>query len=975
MTPRAVLGLPFFPQQWQAVSAPIGPVLVLAGPGAGKTRCLTGRIGYLLQEGTDARRVCAITFTNKAAQEIGHRLRCGLGDAAADLTLGTIHSLCLRLVRQYYHRVGLPANFGVADEDQQRLVLSRLGVHSQKHRGLLTRFGRRRLDRQALGPAEEDLFNRYCRELRSHHVIDFDEILFLALVLLKDSARVLAECRARWDHLLIDEFQDLDSTQYEVLRLLAWEHRSLFAVGDDEQSIFAFRGADPQVLRRFAADFGIEAPIVLDVNCRCSRTIFSAARRVLPQDAPLFAKDIAAVRDVPLPVQAFSFSDDRAEAEWIVRDLAWELHQARLPRGEVAILYRNHRTGERLEEALITAGIPCRMGKGQALRDDPVIAQLLASLRIVLWPGSDLCVEQLARKLLSEELLVEAAQQRGETCEARLRLLAESAGKLDVSACWKFLYQVENLRGLRRLHGSLHDLVYAVLEQGIGRLEGPLEARHAALDDPENCPGGRDLAALLGQVLGERGRILLEPLGGLEVPVKVMLNRALPELQVEYRLAVPTPRPADRVLALGPIGPRLRIVEIFKALQAMHAGRFRKSFTNYTAFDTETTGTDPDNDEIIELAAVRVRDGRVVETFHTLVRPGRPVSAGAQAVHGYCDLDLAGQPTFAEVWPRFRAFVGDDLLVAHNGHRFDVPLLRRQAARCGGVEGLSFLDTLPMARSLYPVGGLGLEALAAKFGVPRGRGHHALDDSRCLVDVFEALQAERLARARKTCLGSLLDCVFLGHVLEGRPPSCPEDQAVVDASRWRDLRRRPAVVDAYVEEVEKYKLPCPPLEELMARIAAPGGWRGNRGEAELRDRFPESHERLERLLGLVRSSGLEEALSELLDRAALSTSDGPDIDSDRVSLLTFHATKGLEFARVYLAGVEDEVLSGAQATPAELAEARRLLYVAMTRAKDRLTLTLCSERHDRPGGGRGALEAMGLTAQPAPFLESPRGHG
>jgi DNA polymerase III epsilon subunit family exonuclease len=962
MSARVVMGLPFFPQQWRAVAAPPGPVLVLAGPGAGKTRCLTGRVGYLIEQGADPRRLCVIAFTNKAAGEIAHRLRHALGEAADAPTLGTIHALCLRLLREQGRRVGLPANFGVADQEQQQLVLSRLGVHTRRHRATLSRFGGRRLRGEALG-GDEALFTRYARELRSHHLIDFDEILSLALALLESSPAVLEEVRGRWDHVLVDEFQDLDPTQYGVVKLLAEGHRSLFAVGDDEQSIFSWRGADPRVMARFAADFGVTEPVVLDVNCRCSRAIFAAARRVLPPPLPLFAKQIAAVRESPFPVRALRFADDGAEAAWVAADLRRELDSSGLARGELAVLYRHHATGERLEEALIVAGTPCQMGKGLALADDPLVARLLASLRIVARPEDDLAVEQLARRLLSEAVLAEAARRPGPDWLARLRSLAEEPDFPEAPSCWRLLYQVENLRGLRRLHGTLGDLVGAVLEQGIGGLEGPLEARHDLLRDPGELPEARRLVDLLLAARDGGARVLVPPDGGLEVPLKVMIGRTLPGLAIDYLGPTP-PGPGDVVLSLDPGGEHLRVVVVFKALQLLAARRFRKRFADYVVFDTETTGTDVGRDEVVELAAVRVRQGRPAETFHTLVRSRRPVPPGATAIHGYTDRDLEGQPRLEEVWPHFRAFAGDDLLVAHNGHRFDVPLLRRLTDGCGGLEGLSFLDTLPLARSLFPVGSLRLENLAAKFGVDRGRGHRALDDCLCLAGVFERLQAERLNRARKTCLGELLDCVFLGSALEGRPPSCAEDVALVEASRWRDLRRRPAVVDAYVEEVERAGLRCPPLEEILARVRAPG-WPGAQSDDGPRERYPESYERVQRLVALVRATGLEEAVRELLDKAALSASDGAGVHPDRVALLTFHATKGLEFARVYLAGVEDEVLASPQASDHERAEARRLVYVAMTRARDRLTLTACDERHGRPGGGTRLLAEMGLAATPS----------
>jgi DNA polymerase III epsilon subunit family exonuclease len=957
------MGLSFFPQQWRAVAAPPGPVLVLAGPGAGKTRCLTGRIGFLLEQGADPRRVCAITFTNKAAQEIAHRLHHGLGDDAADLTLGTIHALCLRLLRDFGKRVGLPAGFGVADEEQQGLLLGRLGVSVKRHRSLLTAFGRRRLDNHPLTPGDEQLFHKYTRELRSHHLIDFDEILFLTRALLESSGRVLEDCRGRWDHVLVDEFQDLDLTQYTILKLLAEGHRSLFAVGDDEQSIFSWRGADPRVLARFADDFAVAEPVVLDVNCRCGRALFAAARRILPPAAPLFAKAITAVRDGDGPPRAVRFADEEAEAAWIVADVRRQLAACGSRRGEFAVLYRNHVMGQRFEEVLIAAGIPCQLGKGQSLAEDPVIAPLLAALRVVLRPESDLFVEQLARKLLPDVVLTEALRRGGATWRERLRAVAEQPGGTDAAGCWRFLYQLENLQGLRRLHTTLSGLVYAILEQGVGRLESPLDVRHSLLDDPEELPAARTLAAALAS---SPGRILITPAGGLEVPVRVMLRRALPGRTVECASSAPSP---DDILidlrpGAAPFEPdRLRIMQLFKALQILEGERFRKGFADYVVFDTETTGKDVERDEIIELAGVKVRGGRVVDTLRALVRSRRPISAGAAAVHGYTQADLRDQPELAEVWPRFRAFAGDDVLVVHNGYRFDIPLLRRLTADCGGVDGMAFLDTLPLARSLFPVGGLRLEDLAGRFGIERGRGHHALDDSLCLAGVFERLQEERLRRARKTCRADLLDCVFLGALLEGGRPADPEDEALFEAARWRDLQRPPAVVDAYLDEAQRPGANLPPLEALLERAGGRDEWPGSRGSTA-RDRYPESCARLERLLGLVKATDADEALRELLDRAALSTSDGAGVDPDRVALLTFHSTKGLEFSRVYVAGVEDELLPGTQAwaegRAGEIAEARRLLYVAMTRAKDRVTLTCCRQRNGRPVSGTRFLDEMGL---------------
>jgi DNA polymerase III epsilon subunit family exonuclease len=975
-----VLGLSFFPQQWRAVAAPVGPVLVLAGPGAGKTRCLTGRVGYLIaHREASPDRVCAITFTNKAAQEVQHRLRQGLGDQAEHLTLGTIHALCLDLLRRHGKRAGLPAGFGVADEAHQRLVLNRLGVHSRRHRQLLTLFGRRRLQGHALTEHDEALFWRYQRELRSHYLIDYDDILDLARKLLESSDAIRAEYESRWDHVLVDEFQDLDLTQYAIVRLLAGRHRSLFAVGDDEQSIFSWRGADPQVIARFLDDFGLVEPVVLDVNCRCSKAVFEAARKVLPP-CELFEKRIEAVRASAFAVRARAAADEAEEVAWVVEDLRADLARSGLPRGEYAVLYRTHEAGQRFEEALIAAGVPCQLGKGQALADDPIIGQVIAALRVVHRPESDLEVECLARAVFSETLLDEVRREPGDGFLGRVRSYAERKAGPDCAACWRLLYQVENLRGLGRTSDGLQGVVHAVLAQGLGAYENPLESCHEALEDPEAIPAARELGEELLAAADRGARVLLTPAGGLEIPVKVMLRRVLPALSVGYLEDAASATAPDLVLVLGPAQTpplparvirlpdegRCRITHVFKALQYVESRPYRKLLSEYVAFDTETTDRDPEGCDVVELAAVKVRGGQVLDTFHTLVRPGRPVSPGAAAVHGYTDEDLRGQPAFAEVWPRFREFVGDLVLVAHNGHRFDIPVLQRQA---GGLAGLASFDTLPLARSLFPTWGLRLADLAGRFGVETGRGHHALDDSRCLAGVFERLQEERLRRSRKTCLPDLLDAVALGLAIEGPGPSA-EDQALRKASPWASLRRHSSLVDAYLEESEARGGRCPPLEELLRRMGGRPAWGRDPQDAAPGGRYPEAYARLFRLVAKVRATSPDEGLREFLDMAALSRSDGSGVDPGRVSLLTFHATKGLEFSRVYVIGVEDHQLPGyyalAERREEEIREARRLLYVAMTRAKDRLTLTYCRQRNGRPTGGTMFLQEMGLIAPAEP---------
>src|ERR1041385_904031 len=271
--------------QQRAIEAALGPVLVVAGPGAGKTFCLIGRIEHLIARGIDPHRICAVTFTNRAAEEIALRL----GARAEQITRGTIHAFCLALLREHAEAAGLRKGFGVADDDYQRVILSRLRVPADRRGQLLTLFGRHRFQGYRLTPGDIRLFHEYTSWLAHRNMVDFDQLITKAEPLVD-------RIRDRWDYVLVDEFQDVIPAIADLLKKLVEPHGNFFAVGDDEQSIFAWTGADPYVLVRFQRDCGVE-PIILDNNCRSTRQIFETARRVLAQNPQLFTKQLTADRE------------------------------------------------------------------------------------------------------------------------------------------------------------------------------------------------------------------------------------------------------------------------------------------------------------------------------------------------------------------------------------------------------------------------------------------------------------------------------------------------------------------------------------------------------------------------------------------------------------------------------------------------------------------------------------------------------
>src|SRR6267154_2976263 len=888
------------PQQRLAIDAPLGPMLVVAGPGAGKTFCLIARINHLIdRRGLAPERICAVTFTNRAAEEIAVRLKHTLGERAEAITRGTIHALCLALLREYAEAAGLRKGFGVADERYQKVILGRLHVPLEQRGSLLNRFSRHRVQKQdyELTPDDARLYREYATWLAHRNMLDFDDLVAKAEELLRRRGDISDTIAARWDHLLVDEFQDVNPVQYDLLKRLAAPHGNFFAVGDDEQSIFTWTGADPYVLVRFSHDYEIDRPIVLDKNCRCSRQIFETARRVLAQNPQLFEKQLSAEQESAHEVGAFAFRDEAEEASWLLEDMLADRAAAGLGWGDYAVLYRRHKVGEYLEGRLVREGIPCRLARGRSLVEDDVIKYVVAALRIVRDPGDSVALEAFARCVLSAHFLQEVEAAIGSSGDflTSVRALARRrpAHDPDTKKLWRLVFQVENLRALARSHRALAPLVNEILSQSVGPYRNALEERYDELTDPAAIPEAVRLADELAAAISADRNIVIPPQGGVEIALRGMLIAAgIRHVQTSTNLHQPPPTTPSALV-------------LFKALQLLHAKELDTPLERYVTFDLETTDKDVDVCEVVEVGAVRVVGGEIVDRFHTLVKPYRPITPGATKVHGYTDAAVREAPSFAEVWPAFRAFMGDDVLIAHNGQHFDIPVLRRLAAGRDGVDSLVFYDTLPLVRSLSRDSAK-LEDLALRFGIDAGRTHHALDDAVTLARVYRELERLRGIRARKAVLVNLLDYLGLGLALEPQAKSGERDMLFKLAKFYTLGRYSDALAFYEMERERTGGDPAPPVDEVIRRL---GG------------------------------------------RALMTR-------------LTLHSTKGLEFSRVYIVGLEDYQIPGLRETKenrqAEIEEARRLVYVGMTRAQDRLVLTRVERRFGMEAGGSSFLEEMGL---------------
>ncbi|MGH7654737.1 MAG: ATP-dependent helicase, partial [Gemmatimonadaceae bacterium] len=575
------------PSQTQAIEAEPRSLLVLAGPGAGKTFCLTERIRFLIEHrGFDPARICAFTFTNKAAGEIALRLERRLSTGAERITRGTIHAFCADLLRRYATSAGLETGFGIADEEYQLNVLRRLEGPRRWHRQTLTRFSAHRFRGDTMMRNDATLFERYEAFLAQRNLVDFDTLVIKAATLVEDTS-VAPEIRARWDVVLVDEFQDLNPVQYRVVKALARDHRHTFAVGDDDQSIYSWAGADPAVFRHFVNDFGITNRIHLGENHRCPQDIFALARKLVDVNQPIFGDREAPRADRPAshPVRVPWFESDEDETAWLVDDIRRDREEHHHQWGDVALLFRKHEIGDFLETACINAGIPCRRAQGRSLADDPVVGYVIAAARVIQTPADDVYREGFFRVVLPRALFDEArakADENQTTLWGQLSHMAAQLPRADehARAIRRALADCRNLEAVGKQQSTLMALVQELLSRRVGRLRSILDEHHDELTDPAGYPEVVALADRLREARRLRRPVLVPPMNGADIPIKGMLD-AIGVRAV--RTGDDTDDSPPEILSPDDT-PSLGIaLGVFKAAQLLEMESSAVAFTDFTA--------------------------------------------------------------------------------------------------------------------------------------------------------------------------------------------------------------------------------------------------------------------------------------------------------------------------------------------------------------------------------------------------------
>ena len=430
------------PEQLEAVTLPHQSALVLAGAGSGKTRVLTTRIAHLIQSGqASPHGLLAVTFTNKAAREMLTRISSMLPINTRGMWIGTFHGLCNRLLRAHHQDAALPQAFQILDSADQvsiiKRILKNLGADDEKFAPRQVQWFINNAKEEGLRASQIEAYNdidrkmvefylAYEQQCNKEGVVDFAELLLRSYELLSRNEIVREHYRSRFHHILVDEFQDTSRLQYRWLRLLAGNHTAVFAVGDDDQSIYAFRGANKGNMKEFESDFSISKLIKLEQNYRSHGNILDAANTLIRNNSGRLGKNLWTSEGSGEPIRVYNAPTDFDEAAFIVDEVK-SLRAEGVGLTQIALLYRSNAQSRVLEHALFNASLPYRVYGGMRFFERQEIKHGLAYLRLIVNPDDDNALLRVvnfpARGIgaRSLEQLQDEAQRHGESLWAAMR--------------------------------------------------------------------------------------------------------------------------------------------------------------------------------------------------------------------------------------------------------------------------------------------------------------------------------------------------------------------------------------------------------------------------------------------------------------------------------------------------------------------------------------------------------------------------
>lgn len=561
------------PQQQQAVMAGLGPVLILAGPGSGKTRVLTQRIAYLISNmGVRPYHILAVTFTNKAAREMEARVTSLLGENAHGVTLGTFHATCARILRREADKFPITSNFVIFDSDDQislvRQALEDLNVDNKIYRPQVVHAAISSAKNDLILPDEypqqtyrdevyKRVYSRYQQFLLANNAVDFDDLLLYVALLLGEDTQTREKYARRFEHVLVDEFQDTNLAQYRLLNHLVSFHHNLFVVGDADQSIYRWRGADYRNVLRFETDYPDAQIILLEQNYRSSQPILDVAMKVIDRNPQRTPKRLYTDRSEGLKPTMHEAYDDRLEAAFVVDTIASLVREQVNQPGDFAVMYRTNAQSRLLEEAFLHANLPYKLVGAQRFYGRREVKDMIAYMRAMHNPKDELSliriintpprgigdktlqalrIEAQKANLLPGELLLEL----GRSDQSPFQDVFSRRVLTSLSAFAKRLAKWSNLdpetNPLHILDRILDDVDYRSYiddgtEEGNDRWENVMEMRRLAAEYQERSLGEflEDIALIsdqdtLSSTLNVPTLLTLHAAKGLEFPVVFIIG-------------------------------------------------------------------------------------------------------------------------------------------------------------------------------------------------------------------------------------------------------------------------------------------------------------------------------------------------------------------------------------------------------------------------------------------------------------------
>jgi DNA helicase-2/ATP-dependent DNA helicase PcrA len=538
------------PEQLAAVTLPNEPALILAGAGSGKTRVLITRIAWLIQQGyASPPTVLAVTFTNKAAKEMMARLSAMMPIDTRGMWIGTFHGLCNRMLRAHFRDAGLPQTFQILDTADQLSAIKRLmkglNIDDEKYPPKNLQYFINNAKEQGLRPKDVDatdafnmkfveLYVAYEQQCQREGVVDFPELLLRCYELLAHNPPLRAHYQARFRNILVDEFQDTNKLQYAWLKLLAGEHNAIFAVGDDDQSIYAFRGANVGNMHDFEREFHVRNMIKLEQNYRSHGHILDTANHLIAKNSRRLGKNLRTDAGHGEPVRVYEAATDTQEAGWIVEEIK-ALISTGLSRGDIAILYRSNAQSRTIEHTLVNAGIAYRVYGGLRFFERQEVKHALAYLRLIDNPNDDTAFSRVvnfpARGIgaRSIEQLADAARLYNCSMAAAVPYVAGKAG----SSLAGFATLIAKMRAETQQMSLPETVEYVVRTSGLATYY-------------ENEREGQDRLENLQEVVNAAAAFVSEEGYGLDTPARSIPLR--PGATNAPEIGVATDDPAVDVL-------------------------------------------------------------------------------------------------------------------------------------------------------------------------------------------------------------------------------------------------------------------------------------------------------------------------------------------------------------------------------------------------------------------------------------------